>query len=328
MRTSHWRSAVGCRLLILGVTGWIAFGTLGSAVAQSTDPVKQTFLPDLIILGKKHDSLYHVRKNKLDWEFPMEGPLKDIQPQPHYETYLVTGASQKVSLVRKVWKGCKTLWDWSGLEGASIESAVVADWDEKDEPILILAADSTPPRLFLADARTKAPKIRWSFPLPAAPRRVHLCTDTGNFLVTLKDSTVEEVLFQEDKVVMTLGKGDGLQDAKDAVRDPWANTYVADSGTGNILCFGPKRQVVWRTHLPFAPGKPEEMALSLYRKSSKRLLMASVHFNGGKATAQNVVYVINTETGGVLAWSEKDWKGSYPAFLKAAPDRAEYLKKQ
>jgi hypothetical protein len=41
-----------------------------------------------------------------------------------------------------------------------------------------------------------------------------------------------------------------------------------------------------------------------------------------------VVYVLNTETGGVLTWSEKDEKGGYPSFIKAAPDRAEYMKKQ
>lgn len=209
-----------------------------------------------------------------------------------------------------------------------VESAVVADWDEKDKPALILAADSLNQRLFLADAKSNDPKIRWEYKLPAPPRRVHLCTDSGNFLVTLHDSTVEEIFFQEDKVVMTLGKTEGLLDARDAVRDPWANTYVADAGQGDILSFGPKRQLNWKTHLPFAPGSFEEMSLALFRKSGKRLLLAAVHFLGEGSAALNVVYVLNTETGKVLAWNDQDEKGGYPAFFKAIPDKAEYFKKQ
>ena len=289
----------------------------------------KAFMPDLVLCGKKHDSLFHIRKNNLDWEWPLDGPVRDIQPQPAYENYLVTGGSLKVSLLRKVWKGCKAFWDWKDMEGVSIVSAVVADWDEKDRATLVLAADAAKPRLFLAEAKGHDPKVRWEFKLPAPPLRVHLCTDTGNFLVVLADSTVEEVLFQEDKVVMTLGKAEGLQRPLDAVRDPWADTYVANGGSGNILCFGPKRKVRWKTHLPFAPGKPEDMALSLYRKAGKRLLMASVHFSGANSTtAQDVIYVLNTETGGVLAWSDKTEKGGYPSFTKAVPDRAEYIKKQ
>lgn len=305
-------------LVLLLVASFIFPGT-GSAGENS-----KTFLPDLVLCGKKHDSLFHIRKNNLDWEWPLDGPVRDIQPQPAYENYLVTGGSLKVSLLRKVWKGCKVLWDWKDMEGVSIVSAVVADWDERDKPTLVLAADAVAPRLFLAEAKGHDPKVRWEFKLPAAPLRVHLCTDTGNFLVVLADSTVEEVLFQEDKVVMTLGKAEGLQRPLDAVRDPWANTYVADAASGDILCFGPKRQVLWKTHLPFAPGRPETMALSLYRKAGKRLLMASVHFSDGNS----VIYVLNTETGGVLAWSDKTEKGGYPSFTKAVPDRAEYIKKQ
>ncbi|HVZ79877.1 MAG TPA: hypothetical protein VHE12_03650 [bacterium] len=309
---------------------FLAFSVLGAGepVKTPVDPAGK-FLPDLVLCGKKHDGLIHVRKEKVDWDWALDGPVLDVQPQPAYETYLVTGGSGKVSLVRKVWKGCKVLWDWSALSGVSVVSAVVADWDEKDKPTLVLGADASGPRLFLADARAHETKVRWSYKLPAAPLRVHLCTDNGNFLVTLGDGTVQELHFQEDKVVMTLGQGDGLQKPLDAVRDPWANTYVADAGRGDVLCFDPKRKVLWTVHLPFAPGKPEAMALSLYRKMEKRMLMASVHFSGGNSeTAQDVIYVINTATGGVLAWSDKTEKGGYPSFTKAVPDRAEYLKKQ
>jgi hypothetical protein len=326
MKAKGWHFGGGIIFLFLSFLLFLGFPP--SLMAQTKAPAVKSFIPDLVLCGKKHNSLFHVRKGKMDWDDPFDGPLKDVQPQPQAGTYLVTGGSQQVSLIRKIWKGCKTIWDWSDLEGIAVESAVVADWDEKDNPTLILAADSLNQRLFLADAKSKDPQIRWDFKLPAPPRRVHLCTNSGNFLVTLKDSTVEEVFFQEDKVVWTLGAADGLKDARDAVRDPWANTYVADAAQGDILSFGPKKQLNWKTHLPFAPGRFEEMSLALFRKSGKRLLLAAVHFSGEGPTAQNVVYVLSTETGNVLAWNDHDEKGGYPAFFKAVPDRVEYYKKQ
>ncbi len=309
-----------CFLLISGL-----FQPLKAETKAQAPP---SLIPDLILCGKKHNSLFHIRRGKMNWDYSLDGPLKDVQPQPQSGTYLVTGASQQVALIQKIWKGCKILWEWSDLGNIGVESAVVAAWDEKDNPALILAADSLNQRLFLADAKSKAPKIRWEYKLTAPPRRVHLCTDTGNFLVTLKDSTVEEVFFQEDKVVMTLGKDDGLVDARDAVRDPWANTYVADAGQGDILSFGPKKQLNWKTHLPFAPGPIGEMSLALFRKDHKRLVMAAVHFTGKEDVSHNVVYILNSETGKVLAWNDHDDKGGYPAFSKAVPDKAEYYKKQ
>lgn len=311
------------RAVRLGVLFLFIFPTI-LAAAEAEKAATPKLIPDLILCGQKHHSLFHIHKNKRDWDFEMDGPVKDVQPQPQAGTYLVTGGSRRVSLLKRVWKGCQVLWDWKALEGFEVESAAVADWDEKGNPMLVVAADTATPRLFLADARAREPKVRWQFKLPAPPRRVHLCTDNGNFLVTLKDSTVEEILFQEDKVVMTLGAAEGLKDARDAVRDPWAHTYVADAAGGDVFCFGPKKQPLWKTHMPFAPGKFEEMALSLFRKIGKRLLLVSVHYSGG----HNVVYVLNSETGNVLTWSDKDDKGGYPQFLKAVPDKAEYYKKQ
>jgi len=274
----------------------------------------------------KHNTLTCVRHDKAYWDYDFDAPLKDLESLPGY--YLVTGGSQQVSLLKKEWKGCTPLWDWSDFSGISVESAVVADWDERDKPSLILAADSAAPKLFLADAKGKDPKVRWEYKLTAAPLKVHLCTDTGNFLVILKDSTVEEVFFQQDKVIWQLGKADGLANIRDAVRDPWANTYVADAATGDIFCFGPQKQLSWKTHLPFAPGAFEEMSLALFRDNHKRMVMAAVHFAGNGKEARNVIYLLNAETGKVAAWNDHDDKGGYPSFLKAVPDKAEYFKKQ
>jgi len=270
----------------------------------------------------------HVARGKIDWDYTLDGPLKDIQPQPLSGRYLVTGGPRQVCLIRKVWKGCRVLWDWGKLEGVSVQSAVAADWDLQGNPTLILAADAQNQRLFLAEAKSKGIKIRWDYKLPAQPLRVHLCTDSGNFLVTLKDSTVEEIYFQEDKVVWQAGKEDGLKDAVDAVRDPWANTYVADAAGGDVLCLTPQKQTTWKTHLPFAPGAFQDMALSLFRKNGKRLLLVSVHFSGKGEVAQDVLYILNPETGKVLSWSDRLEKGGYPAFFKVVPDKAEYYKKQ
>jgi hypothetical protein len=227
---------------------------LGVPAVFAGEPASKPAFPTVVLCGKKHNTIFHIRHNKIDWDYTLDGPVKDIQPLPLPGAYLVTGGTQQVFLLKKIWKGCHVEWDWSGLSGIAVESALVADWDEKDNPSLILAADSLNQRLFLADAKSRDPKIRWDYKLPAPPLRIHICTDTGNFLVVLKDSTVVEVFFQEDKIGWKLGKEDGLEDVRDAVRDPWANTYVADAASGDVLCFGPQKQLKWKTHLPFAPG--------------------------------------------------------------------------
>ncbi len=298
------------------------------SVAFAEEPAAKPAFPTVVLCGTKHNTVFHVLRNHTDWDYALDGPLKDIQPQPLPGYYLVTGGSRQVLLLRKVWKGCRVVWHWGQLPGVAVESAVVADWDEKDNPTLVLAADSLNQRIFLADAKTRNPKIRWEYQLAATPRRVHLCTDSGNFLVVLQDSTVEEVFFQEDKVVWQLGKADGLADIRDAVRDPWANTYVADAATGDVLCYGPQKQLDWKTHLPFAPGPSQDMSLALFRENHKRMVMAAVHFSGTGPESQNVIYVLNAETGKVTDWNDHDDKGGYPDFTKAVPDEAEYYKKQ
>lgn len=318
------RSTFGC-LFSSGCALFLFFGF--SVVSAQTEPPKAP-LPSLLICGKKQNTLTHVTKGKIDWEYELDGPLLDVQPQPLADRYLVTGGSHHVSLIRKVWKGCRVLWDWEKLEGVSVQSAVAADWDPNGTPSLILAGDAQGPRLFLADAKSHSVKIRWEYKLPAEPRRVHVCPDTGNFLVVLKDSSIQEILFQEDKVVWTTGKEEGLKDIKDAVRDPWARTYIADAAEGSVLCLDPSRNLAWKTHLPFAPGACEDMALSLFKKKGKRMVMASVHFAGDGKVARDVIYLLSCETGNVLAWSDRLEKGGYPSFTKAAPDLAVYQKKE
>jgi hypothetical protein len=285
-------------------------------------------IPSLLLCEKNKNAVAHVVHSQIDWSYELDGPLKDVQPQPD-GSFLVAGGTKQVSLVRRVWKSFQVVWDWRKLDAGTVESAVTANWDPDDgHPALILAADSKNNRLFLADARSYQVKIRWEYKLPSAPRTVHLCPDSGNFLVILKNSEVEEIDYQNDKEIWSLGRADGFKDIRDTVRDPWARTYVADAVKGSITCLDPHKKSVWETHLPFAPGTFQEMALSLFRKNNKRLLLASVHFAGKDSKTGNVVYLLNTETGKVLNWSDRLEKGFYPDFFKATLNQAFYYQKQ
>jgi hypothetical protein len=263
----------------------------------------------------------------MDWSYELDGPLRDVQPQPD-GSFLVVGGTQQVSLVRRVWKSFQVVWDWKKLETGLVESAAAADWDAEGHPALVLAADSKTPRIFLAEAKSDRVKIRWEYKLPSPPRTVHLCPDSGNFLVILKNSEVKEIDYQNDKEVWALGKNDGFKNIRDVVRDPWARTYVADAVKGSITCLDPRKKLVWETHLPFAPGAFQDIALSLFRKDNKRLILASVHFVGADTKAGNVVYLLNTETGKVLNWNDRLEKGFYPNFFKATLNQAFYYQKQ
>jgi hypothetical protein len=292
-----------------------------------TPATSKITIPSLLLCEKNKNIIAHVVHRQVDWSYELDGPLKDVQPQPD-GSFLVTGGTKQVSLVKRAWKNFQVVWDWGKLDTGVVESAAAADWDEEGHPGLILAADSKTPRIFLAEAKSDRVKIRWEYKLPSPPRTVHLCPDSGNFLVMMKDSTVKEIDYQNDKEIWSLGKSDGFKDIRDTVRDPWARTYVADAVKGSITCLDPHKKLLWETHLPFAPSAFQDMALSLFRKSNKRLILASVHFSGNGSKAGNVVYLLNTETGKVLDWSDRLEKGFYPAFFKATLNQAFYYQKQ
>ena len=296
-------------------------------IGQSQTPKPKFPLPALLICEKKRPSLAHVNSHgKLDWDYTLDGPPLDIQPQPSGH-YLVAGGSQNVFLLRRVWKGGQILWDWSELGTLSIQSAVGVDWNESGDPDLILAADASNQRLFLAEGKSKGVKIRWEYKLPSPPISARVCPDSNYFLAVLEDSTVEEIFYQEDKVVWSIGKEDGLKDVRDAVRGPWGQTYVAEGADGLIICFDPGKKQVWKTHLPFAPSSSfQDIGLFIYKKNGKRLVMASVHWPGGPG-ARDVIYLLNAETGKVVDWSEHTDKGGYPSFHKVVPDLTTYSHK-
>jgi hypothetical protein len=136
------------------------------AMAGSTPAIP---LPSLLLCEKNKNAIAHVVHNKVDWSYELDGPLKDVQPQPD-GSFLVVGGTKQVSLVRRVWKSFQVIWDWGKIDTGVIESAAAADWDTHGYPTLIVAADSKTPRLFLGEARSNGVKIRWEYKLPIAPR--------------------------------------------------------------------------------------------------------------------------------------------------------------
>jgi hypothetical protein len=321
--SASWR--LGGKWVFL--SGLLIFSSCFSTAFPQTDTAKSgSLFPHLLLCDKAKNRILHVARGKVTWDYSLDGPLLDVQPQPLVERYLVTGGTQKVFLLRKVWKGCRVIWDWSQMEGVSIPSAVAVDWDPKGEPDLILAADAAGDRIFLADAKSKNVKVRWEYKLPAAPLRVRVCPDSNNFLVLLKDSTVEEIQYQEDKVVWSLGPEAGLKGVCDAVRGPWGHTYVAETSTGDVACFDHLKNPVWRLHLPFAPAHSfQNASLSLYKKKGKRTLMVAAHWE--EVGGRNVIYLLNAETGKVMEWSDRSGKSGYPPLLMAVPDLATYERK-
>ena len=295
---------------------------------NAQEPSKpKNYFPAMLFCGKKHNELVHVTSHgKRDWDWALDGPLYDVQTQPS-GYFLVTGGTKKVALVRKVWKGCRTIWDWSELDGIAPESAVAVDWDQEGNPSLVVAADTAHSRLIMAEGKSIGTKIRWEYKLPSPPLLVRVCPDSNNLLVLLQDSTVEEVQYQEDKIIWSIGPADGLKDIAAAARGPWGQTYVADRTDGDILCFDPHKNKVWQTHLPFAPEHSFETAsLSVFKKQGKRMVLVFAHYPGSGSTARDIIYLLNAETGKLVGWNSSTDKGGYPSSLKAVPDISSHLK--
>jgi len=305
----------------------LTFGASNPPRAKGAERPKNYF-PPLLLCEKKHNLLVHVTSHgKRDWDWALDGPLYDVQAQPS-GFFLVTGGTKKVALVRRAWKGCRTIWDWSELGDIGPQSAVAVDWDGNGNPSLVAAADTANSRLIMSEGKSKGIKVRWDYKLPSPPVKLQVCPDTNDLLTVLQDSTVEEIAYQEDKVVWSMGKADGLKDVKDAARGPWGDTYVAEGSEGDILCFDPHKQKLWQIHLPFAPSHSFESAsLSVFKKQGKRMVLAFAHYPGDGSTARDIVYLLNAETGKLVAWTAKTDKGGYPACLRAVPDLGGSLKK-
>jgi len=284
---------------------------LYSLSAVSSQKVSELF-PSLLLCQGGRNSLAHIQGIKADWEYLADGPILDAQPQAKGR-YLVVGGNSKVFLIRPTIRGYRKVWDWSLVEGVQVVSAVAVDWDLKGNPSLILAADSSQNRIFLSEAKSQGVKIRWEYKLPATPLSVRLCPDSGNFLVTLSDSTIEEIFYQKDQVVWAVGKEEGLQKARDAARGSEGWTFVADGAGGMVYCFDHEKKALWKTRLPFIPAC-DDLTVSPYRKNGKKLLLVTAH-----AGSKNILYLLSVESGKLLGWEDSPGKAN-AALLRAVPD--------
>jgi hypothetical protein len=129
------------------------------------------------------------------------------------------------------------------------------------------------------------------------------------------DPLVEEIYFQQDKVIWSLGRADGLTDAWDAARSPDSRTFVAD-GSGKILCFDVDKNQLWDSPLPPAGAGPwRNLSVSLFEDEREQILVLVSAQSGRK----NMVYVLDSNNGKII--DEKDSLGPepLPALDRVAP---------
>jgi hypothetical protein len=284
-------------------------------------------LPPLVLCTQK-GHVAHVSHGGVDWEYDRDGQAKGIQTQPAVGRVLVVGGPRQVCLIRKVDSGVRVLWDWSSLEGVSIVSAVGAEWDLKGEPSLILGADALGKRLILAEAKSMGTKLRWEYALPSPPLKVKVCPDDGNFLVLLENGAVEEIQFQENKVIWQRGPSSDGGLALDLLRDPGGNTFFLQSD-GEALSIQKDLTVAWNVRLPYQDEKrkPNSGSLSLFKNKGRRWLMVSIHDGVGPG-ATDLVYLLNAENGKVVDFSDHLGKEAYPPLVSAQPAEPFYFRKE
>jgi hypothetical protein len=270
----------------------------------------------------------HVSQGRVDWEYDGESQAEEIQPQPAEGRILVVGGPRQVFLIRKVESGVRVVWDWSALKGVSIVSAVGADWDLKGEPSLILGADTLGKRLVLAEAKSTGTKLRWEYALPSSPLKVKVCPDDGNFLVLLESGAIEEIQFQEDKLVWQWVPSPDAHPALDLLRGPDGNTFILQTD-GEVLCLQKDQTVAWKVHLPYQDEKrkPTSGLLSLFKNKGRRWLMVSIHDAMG-AGATDLVYLLDADKGKVVEFNDHLGKETYPPLVSAQPAEPSYFKKE
>ena len=304
----------------------LALSLFTSSVLAGSKKLIPTF-PSLVLCTQR-GHVIHILQNKINWEYDGDGQAIEIQPQPAEGRVLVAGGPRQAYLLRKVDSGLRVVWDWSGLEGVSIVSAVAADWNLKGEPSLILGADALGKRLILAEAKSTGVKIRWQYPLTVIPLRVRLCPDSGNFLVLLTDGSLQEIKFQEDKLIWQWNSAQNSTRVLDALREPQGDTFVAQAD-GTVFSLHSDKSIGWKTTLPFQnpARKLDQVFLTLFKKNGRRWLMVSAHDLKGPG-ATDILYLLDAGNGKVANLSDHLGKEIYPPIISASPDEPSYYRKE
>jgi hypothetical protein len=292
--------------------------TPGFLAAEPRAANPRSFFPDMLLCGQNPSGLGLVTgSGKGEWTYPVDGPVFDAQSEPSGD-WLVAGGKGKVFLLHHTFgkKPWISAWDWSALDTAPPVSAVAVDWDLNGRPTLVLAADAVKNRIFLADAKEEAPKMRWEFTLPFPPRSARVCPDSGNFLVTM-DSSVEEVDFQQAKVLWTLGSSAGVTQATDAARSPDSNTFVID-GLGRVSAYDVDQHLLWQTFLDPSASQWKNTTLSLFEAREEIRLLVSGEAKTGRGR-ESQVWVLDSKNGKILASGDPVQKSSASSILRAVP---------
>jgi hypothetical protein len=282
--------------------------------AKPRHSTPSSFFPDRLLCEQNPNRLSLVSgQGKGEWTFPLDGPVFDAQSEPSGD-WLVAGGKGKVfflhhTLGKKPWISA---WDWTTLDTDPPVSAVAVDWDLNGRPTLVLAADPVKKRIFLADAKGEAPKIRWEFALPAPPRGARVCPDSGNFLVTM-DTLIQEVDFQQAKVIWTLP----VELARDAARSPDSDTYVVDD-RGRVSAYDVDQHLLWQTFLEPSASQWKNTTLSLFevREDIRILVSGSAQTRRGR---ESQVWVLDSKNGKMLAQADAKPNDPFAAIVRAAP---------
>jgi len=338
-----------CRKIGVTTVGWVMNLLLWinlSAAAPSSALTKPspTATPDLVsfplpalLLCVGEDGLVRLSlKGDKAVTLFSGGDIHDVQPQRD-GSYLVIGGTNGVTSLKRdpSTQEMSIVWSWEEMNLPCLTNAVAADWEWNGRPSLILATDCTLNRLVLAEARTREPKIRWEFKLPAPPRRAILCADTGNFLVTLdsrltglgEPPQVAEVHYKENRVGWSLDSRDGIVLAQDAVREKNGHTLVVAGKRAELYCFSMDKILIWKK--PLGLTQDASHTLSLVKSGGRTLLLAWARPKGLAHSTQTKpsrpqrpsgLYLVDPENGKVLAFRKIIQEG--PAPVQVVPDDA------
>jgi hypothetical protein len=216
---------------------------------------------------------------------------------------------EELGLWREAWN-----WETLGFKQGDIASAVAAERDPYGRVGLVLAAEPSRSRIFLAEARAHQVKIRWEFSCALPPRRARVCPDTGNFLVLSGNASpagpwrLEEVDFRQEKIVWNLASSSGVVQPFDAIRLASGWTVVSDLSTGCVSAFDTASHKKWeRVMAKTTFGSLAACPLAFGKSKTGGVIYAEPSIPGGKAQ----LFCLNALTGETLGrWAAVPVKGA------------------
>lgn len=263
--------------------------------------------PSLYFCAEAPEGALLYWKEDVQWVYPLGEPVFDVAARPR--GFLLAGGFAKLLFLQKQGEHWHSPWNWekTGFDAPTCAVVAVEDYDGREA--LILAGDAARKRLILAEAKSRRPKVRWEYALPAFPHSVQICPDTGFFLTAFGEAErseqgeeegfcgVWEIQYHDDLVVRAFGKAQGLFHPLEATRARSGETYIADGKSGNLVAVGAKDQVHWRK---FLGGEVRSVKVW-----GKFLVVLS------EKEEKQILWLLNRETAEVLRRLELNFEKSY-----------------